>query len=284
MTELQKKAQSISVQKDLLKGEYESLLQQFSKYDPHDPLVQYWMERGDDWNTKAIINWEQAEVEIDTLIMECKTIADYREKDNKEFRLLKLLIIHFEYLMNLKNAQTKFNYLVSINFTEELIEILLQDPRIDPSADNNIAIRIASASGYSKLVKLLLADGRIDPSANESEAFRNAVLHGHTEVVKLLLADRQDDPCRRVDPSARNNDALHTALRYQDLEILKILLDHSLLDDRIDISTISIVGDLLGRIESGIVLFNWLDTAPKKFQELENLKQAAQWFKGRFMY
>ena len=40
---------------------------------------------------------------------------------------------------------------------------ILADPRVDPSADNNFAIRIASEKGHMDVVKVLLADPRLSP-------------------------------------------------------------------------------------------------------------------------
>ncbi len=64
----------------------------------------------------------------------------------------------------------------------------LVDPRINPSADNNGAIRYASLNGHCKVVKLLLADPRVNPSADDNYAIIQASGNGHTKVVKLLLA------------------------------------------------------------------------------------------------
>src|SRR3972149_10202393 len=47
----------------------------------------------------------------------------------------------------------------------EIVELLLVDPLVDPSAKNNHAIRFASGNGHDKVVELLLADSRVDPSA-----------------------------------------------------------------------------------------------------------------------
>jgi len=38
---------------------------------------------------------------------------------------------------------------------------------------------------------MLLADPRVDPSADDNYAFRKASKNGHTDVVTLLLADRR---------------------------------------------------------------------------------------------
>ena len=70
-----------------------------------------------------------------------------------------------------------------------VVELLLIDRRIDPSADNNDAIRLASYNGHTEIVRLLLADSRVDPRY-DNYAIRFASENGHAEVVKLL-ADRE---------------------------------------------------------------------------------------------
>lgn len=87
-------------------------------------------------------------------------------------------------------------FLASENGHSEVVKLLLNDPRVDPSVSYNSAIRFASRNGHSEVVKLLLDDPRVDPSADDNEALRQASQNGHIEVVKLLLADS------RVDPSA----------------------------------------------------------------------------------
>src|SRR3989304_2972515 len=56
----------------------------------------------------------------------------------------------------------------------EIVELLLADPRVDPSAVNNWTIRFASENGHDKVVELLLADPRVDPSADNNFAIRIA--------------------------------------------------------------------------------------------------------------
>jgi hypothetical protein len=43
--------------------------------------------------------------------------------------------------------------------------MLLQDNRVDPSEDDNYAIRFAHQNGYKEIVDMLLKDSRVDPSA-----------------------------------------------------------------------------------------------------------------------
>jgi hypothetical protein len=82
--------------------------------------------------------------------------------------------------------------------------LLLADPRVDPAAGNNFAIRYASRFGSDGAVKLLLADPRVDPTADNNYAIRHASDNGHAGVVKLLLADWRVDPSMG-DPSALEN-------------------------------------------------------------------------------
>ena len=49
-----------------------------------------------------------------------------------------------------------------------VVEKLLQDRRVDPSAGNNYAIRYASQNGHFLVVKRLLQDARVDPSAGNN--------------------------------------------------------------------------------------------------------------------
>ncbi|PRP82328.1 hypothetical protein PROFUN_10232 [Planoprotostelium fungivorum] len=91
----------------------------------------------------------------------------------------------------------------------EVVELLLADPRVDPSADNSTAFCNAASCGDIKALqavwtdpRLLLSDDCVDPTAQDNEAVRLAASHGHSEVVRVLLADP------RVDPSAHNQEAI----------------------------------------------------------------------------
>lgn len=75
------------------------------------------------------------------------------------------------------------------NNDAEAIGRLLADPRVNPTADDNHAIRRASESGYTDVVKRLLADRRVNPTDRNNYAIRMAAENGHVDVVKLLLVD-----------------------------------------------------------------------------------------------
>jgi len=59
--------------------------------------------------------------------------------------------------------------------------------KVDPSINNNYAIRYAALNGDVELVKTLLQDPRVDPSDNDNSTIRHAALGGHDLIVYLLL-------------------------------------------------------------------------------------------------
>jgi len=51
-----------------------------------------------------------------------------------------------------------------------VFELLLNDGRADPSANNNFAIQYASSRGHPRVVELLLKSGRVNAAANDNFA------------------------------------------------------------------------------------------------------------------
>jgi hypothetical protein len=60
---------------------------------------------------------------------------------------------------------------------------------MDPSANNNQAIRDASRRGHHECVRDLLTHPKVYISANVNEAIRIATYNGHYECVRLLLVN-----------------------------------------------------------------------------------------------
>lgn len=89
---------------------------------------------------------------------------------------------------------------------------------IDPSTNNNFAIRYACSQNKLQLVRKLLSDPRVDPSDHDNEALHKACERGNYEILKLLLSDE------RVDPSSINNHALHIAISLHHNDIVDLLL------------------------------------------------------------
>lgn len=107
----------------------------------------------------------------------------------------------------------------------EIVRLLLEDGRADPSDGNGEALILASTRGREKIVALLLADPRTVPWAQDGEALIGAVEEEEASVVKLLLKDG------RVNPSTRDGAALVIAAQGGtdvSLDVLKLLLS----DDR----------------------------------------------------
>ena len=99
-----------------------------------------------------------------------------------------------------------------------LIKILLTHNKIDPSMNDNFAIRYASHNGHLSIVEKLLKDERVDPSADNNFAIQYASHNGHLSIVERLLKDE------RVDPSADNNLTVRLALVNCHLQVIDRLL------------------------------------------------------------
>jgi ankyrin repeat protein len=86
--------------------------------------------------------------------------------------------------------------------------------KVDPTIENNRAIRDASFNGHTEIVKYLLSNPLVDPNAENSDALLSAIANGHTDIVQLLIADK-----RTKIPS----NVLDVALENEREDILEIL-------------------------------------------------------------
>jgi ankyrin repeat protein len=103
----------------------------------------------------------------------------------------------------------------------EILKLLLQDHRVDPSANDNEAIQNACYYKQNDVVKLLLQDPRVDSSVSNNILIQNACYKGNIDLVKLLLQDP------RVDPSVQNNEVFQRACSSGDIKVMKLLLKDS---------------------------------------------------------
>ena len=100
---------------------------------------------------------------------------------------------------------------------------LIHNSRVDPTKEDNRAIREASAHGHHSVVSTLLRSHYIvDPSANRNEALVTACSRGFLEIVKLLLGSTS------VDAAANGDEPLIKACESGHLEIVKLLLGRGL--------------------------------------------------------
>lgn len=68
------------------------------------------------------------------------------------------------------------------------MEDLLHDDKVDPSAQDNMAICVAAQHGHLDVIKLLLGDPRVNPAVKQNFPLRLAAQYGHYDVVLYLLA------------------------------------------------------------------------------------------------
>lgn len=100
----------------------------------------------------------------------------------------------------------------------EMTKLLLEDGRLDPAGDKNLALKYAAQNGDYEKVVLYLADGRVDPFVNRSELFRMACRYGCLRVAQLLYEKTN------VNTAVENNYALRFASSYASVEMVKWLL------------------------------------------------------------
>ncbi|MEK6263261.1 MAG: ankyrin repeat domain-containing protein, partial [Clostridium sp.] len=89
------------------------------------------------------------------------------------------------------------NYILSNNL--EVVKFLCSLDCVDPSSDDNRAVKCSSRNGHLEIVKFLCSLECVDPSSRYNCAVERASLNGHLEVVKFLCS------LDCVDPSDEDN-------------------------------------------------------------------------------
>jgi hypothetical protein len=95
----------------------------------------------------------------------------------------------------------------------DLVKLLLEDAREDPSRDHNYAINAAAEGGNVQIIQMLLEDERVDPSDDGNSAICLAIERGNYEAVDTL----SDDP--RVDLGV----GLDHAIAWDQKPMIKLL-------------------------------------------------------------
>ena len=161
---------------------------------------------------------------VDPSIM--NNIALTQASKNGHFKVVDLLLNDPRVDPNRHNlGLSPFQWAVDKGFTD-IVQRFLQDKRIYPTTDRDYAIRAASSKGYIDIVNLLLSlpkvpNKNVDPSADYNYAIRFASAHGHLPVVNRLLQDP------RVDPSANDNFAIEWANKEGHKDVVHRLLQDS---------------------------------------------------------
>ena len=71
----------------------------------------------------------------------------------------------------------------------DIVKLLLDDHRVNPSDQKNKLIIYAAQGGRIQIVKLLLADPRVNPIDENNRAIKEAVKLYQENTIKILLSD-----------------------------------------------------------------------------------------------
>ena len=90
---------------------------------------------------------------------------------------------------NVDEYFTHFLQACEITGNGDMIDLLLSTNEIDPSDNDNEAIRLASEHGHIAVVDRLLQDGtgRVDPNDYDCQAIRLASQNGHIVILEKLF-------------------------------------------------------------------------------------------------
>jgi hypothetical protein len=98
------------------------------------------------------------------------------------------------------------------------VELLLNDPRIDPTTYEQSALLDAATNGHVDIVRHLLKDPRVDPTIDNNQVLISASEQGHADIVSLLLT------IPSVNPNARDDRAFHLAVENAHTRVVERLL------------------------------------------------------------
>jgi ankyrin repeat protein len=113
----------------------------------------------------------------------------------------------------------------SVGFNESDIDYFGRN--ITKVIRTNVPIMKASKNGNLENVRLLLSHPKVDPSDNDNLALRSALIHRKIDIVKLLLQDK------RINPAGVNNDSIiRTSFSKSNgtINVIKLLLADSKID------------------------------------------------------
>ncbi|PRP88828.1 hypothetical protein PROFUN_00296 [Planoprotostelium fungivorum] len=143
-----------------------------------------------------------------------------------------------------------------------VVELLLTDPCVDPSASNNEALILAFISGHTGVIDMLLAHPRLDLAAEDNHLIRNLCtrlpqligrpmyedpdFYSHEGDQSFLLVDAEELSKIiqniankilllslahvQVDPSARDNEAIRNASKAGYSQVVRLFMS----DPRVD--------------------------------------------------
>lgn len=151
--------------------------------------------------------------------------------EHKSFETIYILI---EILHKRNNVGIEEQYLLDWSCANGFLGVLiklLENIQVDPSSNNNSAIRAASVNGHIGVVNYLLEypEVEINITTNSNEALKAAAENGHVEVVNRLLENQQV----RDNVAAHSNRALGLTAKNGHIEVVNRLLEFQQVRDNI---------------------------------------------------
>lgn len=139
---------------------------------------------------------------------------------------VKLIISSFD--IPGKKIDELFAYACRIGNTN-IVETLIQAERktpegmiynlVDPTANENAAIREAAKRGNVRVIDILLSNKQVDPGDNFNEALYMAAANGHDRAFARLMMDK------RTNVADENNRALEAACEHGHSKIVRLILN-----------------------------------------------------------
>ncbi|KAJ3327148.1 hypothetical protein HDU76_012314 [Blyttiomyces sp. JEL0837] len=103
----------------------------------------------------------------------------------------------------------------------DAVDMLLNIDGVDPTADNNHALRWSCQHGYTDITRLLLQDqqSKVDPTVDNNFPIRIAAGSGYLDIVKMLVG------IDTVDASSCGYFAVLEAWKRGFVDVVKVLID-----------------------------------------------------------
>jgi len=147
---------------------------------------------------------------------------------NNNVDLLKTLLLNKDIDLSFGEKNVGYGtqnalFLAINNNSVDVIKVLLNDNRIVPNMNNNLALRTCMSRGLYEAFELLFNEPRFDITIN-NELLLMAVRKRKVELVDLILMDE------RTDPNCNSRFCLTMSLLLGDKELVKLFLNNSKVD------------------------------------------------------
>lgn len=113
----------------------------------------------------------------------------------------------------------------SETITKKMFEVLLNDKRINPAAQNQKGLYDLYMPTYGDVIMRCIQDPRVDPTLHGSKLFVNACKWGMVEIVKYLLQNPGIDPTADDYSAIQAMNLFPTSFSDYVLEVIAILIE-----------------------------------------------------------